>query len=184
MNDQKLQLWHYTFARWLFVSRSEILRHERNVEDGATLHFAQSMMGCHSWKDLVTLRTLTGLLILVAVLLCFFQVQPNTFFIYSFKLAFYGGQHTHLVQHCSYASDCVIYCKHVRLCNGVSTRACRWDTNHVQNQHGPAVLLNLSLKCQTHIKINRFVFPTWSKFSSFFVLFQWKAINFGSIKSY
>ena len=48
-------------------------------QDDVTLHFPQSMMGYHSWKDVVTLRLLTGLLILVAVLYC--ASLPNTFFI-------------------------------------------------------------------------------------------------------
>ena len=98
MNGQNIQLWRHTFAKWLIVSWSEILRHERNAQDGVTPHFAQSIMGYHSWKDVVTLRPLTSLLIVVAVLLCSFQVQPP--FSYGLTWAFYlyNGPHNDLVQ--------------------------------------------------------------------------------------
>ena len=104
------------------------------------------------------------------------SATKHFFRIASHWLSRYDISHYHLVQQRNQVTDCVIHCICVGLCNGVSRRACRWDINLIQNQHGLALLVNFSLKCQTHIKIkwriskSVFIFSMWFKLSSFFII--------------
>ena len=63
-----------------------------------------------------------------------------------------------------------------------SRRTCRWDINHVQNQHGLALLANFSLKCQTEWLISK-VYSYFPCGLTFLALSSW-ASTFGILENY